>query len=208
MGPGVPLRGAALSEENGSRRSGPSRAVSIIRDQRVYLPSLRDQSERPDRSGGVVLQPAGWSGELDQGSQQRRGPGGTSFQTVRRQRQSLPVGDAGLQPELLADAVQPGGQCGRRNTTSYDVGYGAAAIPVRGRQDLASCGKDRSELQRSLPRARCTAADDGPAPRDCHARVSFRTCRGSGADLKTAVHKILCTIRNCKQEDNIAARSY
>ena len=75
-------------------------------------------------------------------------------------------------------------------------------------QDLASCGKDRSELQRSLPRARCTAADDGPALRDCHARVSFRTCRGSGADLKTAVHKIPCTIRNCKQEDNIAARSY
>ncbi len=161
MGPCVPLRGATLSEEAGRSGRGPGRAISIVRDQRVHLPGLGDQSERPDRSGGVVLQPAGWSGEPDQRSQQRRGLGGTSLPSVRCQRQSFPVGDAGLQRELLAHAVQPGARCRHRHAPSHDAGHGAAAIPVRGGEDLASCGKDRGELQRPLRGARHIPATDG-----------------------------------------------
>jgi hypothetical protein len=57
----------------------------------------------------VVLRSAGRGGEPDQGSQQRCGSEGVSLGAVDDELQSLPVDDVGLQPELLANAVQPRG---------------------------------------------------------------------------------------------------
>src|SRR5438552_29661 len=57
---------------------------------------------------GFYRQRAG-GGESDQRSQQRCGLGGASIGAMGHELCALPVGDAGLQPELLADAVQPGG---------------------------------------------------------------------------------------------------
>src|ERR1035438_3630439 len=183
MGTGVPLRGAALREGTGRSGSGEDRAISVVRDERVYLPGLRDQSGRSDRTGGVVLQPAGRSGEPDQGSQQRRGPGGASLQTVRRQRYSFSTCDAGVQPELLADAVQPGGENGRDGAAAYDAGDGAVAVPVCGRENLASCGKDRSELQRPLSGEGPVSTNDGQAAPHRPARGRLRSGNTTGAVL-------------------------
>src|SRR5450755_1605023 len=113
-----------------------------------------------------------------------------------------------LQPELLADAVQPRGWCGRRHATSHDAGDGAVAVPVRGGENLASCGQDRGELQRSLRRARLIPGADGPASRDYRAWLRLRAGIGRGVHLKATVHRILCTAWNYRQEDNLAARNY
>src|SRR5437773_11063662 len=53
---------------------------------------------------GFYRQRAG-GGESDQRSQQRCGLGGASIGAMGHELCALPVGDAGLQPELLADAV-------------------------------------------------------------------------------------------------------
>ena len=41
------------------------------------------------------------------------------------QLRAFPVGDAGLQPELLADAVQPGGKGASRRSAAHHLGDGA-----------------------------------------------------------------------------------
>src|SRR5271167_1876237 len=57
MGPSVPLPGATLRKGTGGSGSRGGRAVSVVRDPRVYLPRFRDQSGRRGGSGRVVLQP-------------------------------------------------------------------------------------------------------------------------------------------------------
>src|SRR2546427_703875 len=57
---------------------------------------------------GSYRQRAG-GGESDQRSQQRCGLGGASIAAMGHELCALPVGDVGLQPELLADAVPAGG---------------------------------------------------------------------------------------------------
>ena len=46
--------------------------------------------------------------------------------------QSLPVGDAGLQPELLADAVLPRGAGQDRGPETYHPGDCATAVSISG----------------------------------------------------------------------------
>ena len=55
-------------------------------------------------------------------------------------------GDAGLQPELLADAVPPRGGSHGGDLTAQSVGDGPLAVLIRSGQDLAACRKGGSEL--------------------------------------------------------------
>jgi hypothetical protein len=75
---------------------------------------------------------------------------GASVRALRRERQPFSAGDAGLQPELLADAVQPRTRSRRDSVAPHDAGHFAAALPVRGGQNLAARRAHRGELQRSL----------------------------------------------------------
>ena len=52
---------------------------------------------------------------------------------------------------------------GRDGAAAYDAGDGAVAVPVRGGEDLAACGKDRRELQRPLSGEGPVSTNDGPA---------------------------------------------
>src|SRR4029434_8241431 len=56
--------------------------------------------------------------------------------------QPLPIDDVGLQPELLADAVQPRGGGQSRDAETHYPGDRTVAVPVSGGQDLATCGND------------------------------------------------------------------
>src|ERR1039458_9911869 len=104
---GIPVRGPALRKNARGGRGGEDRAVPVVRDQPVQVPGLRDRLQRSHLLRGLVLQPARWRGKPDQGGEQRCRAGGAPLRPLRWERQSFPVGDAGLQPELLADAVQP-----------------------------------------------------------------------------------------------------
>jgi len=150
LGENIPVHRRALREEahaEGSRRAG---AVPVVRYARVQLSRVRDQHEGVGRSAGVVLQPAGRSGESDQGSQQRRWFGGASVGSLDDELQPFSVGDAGLQPQLLANAVQSRGTSQSGNAEAYHAGDGAPAISVPGSQNLAACRKSRRQLQRPL----------------------------------------------------------
>src|SRR6202041_4180235 len=98
-------------------------------------------------TGGLVLQPTGWGGESDKGIQQRCWLGGASFWGLGYQLRAFSVGDAGLQPELLAAAVAAGRGSGRRRPGAYPVGYGAFAFSVCGRQDLEALRAGGDQLQ-------------------------------------------------------------
>ena len=181
------------------------RAVPVVRDQPVQVPGLRDRLQRSHLLRGLVLQPARRRGKPDQGGEQRCRAGGAPLRPLRCERQSFPVGDAGLQPELLADAVQPRTAGRRHRATTHDAGDRAAALPVRGRQDLAPRRPHRGELQRSLRgEGRVRAADGSAAPdRAARGRATRRSCCRPCADqdappaLRAAVHRNLCTA--CKR---------
>src|SRR5207247_394223 len=97
-----------------------------------------------------------------------------------RERQSLPVGHAGLQPELLADAVQSRATGRRHSTAAHDIGDLAAALPIRGRQDLATRWSHRGELQRSLRGEGYVRAADGSVAPDRAARAGLCASDGAG----------------------------
>jgi len=63
---------------------------------------------------------------------------------------SFSVGDAGLQPELLADAVQPRAGSESGNAPAHQAGNLAAEVLISGGQDLATRRAGGSQLQRSL----------------------------------------------------------
>ncbi|MBL8241698.1 MAG: transposase [Bryobacterales bacterium] len=56
------------------------------------------------------------------------------------------LADAGLQPELLANAVQPRAARGCHGAATHDAGDLTAALPVRGSQGLASRRTHRRKL--------------------------------------------------------------
>src|ERR1019366_506949 len=85
-------------------------------------------------------------GKPDQRGEQRCRFGGASVAPLRREQQSFSVGHAGLQPELLADAVQPRTAGRRHRTTAHHAGDLTAALPIRGCQDLAPRRAHWSEL--------------------------------------------------------------
>ena len=154
----------------------------------------------------------GGAENLDQGGQQRCRVDGASIGPLRREWQSLPVCDAGLQPELLADAVQPrAGRRGRR-TASYDAGHFAVTLPVRGCQDLAPRRSHRGELRRSLRGEGCVQSADGPAAPDRRVRTAL--CAGDDAspalittpaDHSNVVHRNLCTASKRNGTGNFGA---
>src|SRR6516162_222241 len=107
---------------------------------------------------------------------------------------AFPIGHAGLQPELLADAVQPRGASPNRGLEAYYVGDRAPAVSVSGREDCAARRRRDGALQRPLCRGGNPDAAHEPTTFD---RVRRALCAGSAnaaADL-TGVHRILCTNR-------------
>jgi Transposase DDE domain group 1 len=72
-------------------------------------------------------------------------------------------GDAGVQLQLLADAVQPRRASHGGDSAAHHTGHQPAALLVPGGQDLAACRPGGRQLQRSLRRERYLAALDGSA---------------------------------------------
>src|SRR5262249_2511991 len=120
--------------------------------------------------------------------------GGASIGPVGDELRPLPTGDAGLQPELLADAIQPGRTSQNRGSASHYLGHGPSTFSVLGSQNCAPCRRCAGALQRSLR----GEADHGAAhgPPACN-RPEWTSVRASGVDgppsLKIKTHKSLCT---------------
>ena len=191
--PGASIHRSALHQEEAAARGGEARTISVVRHSGVQLPSLRNQFERRHRFSGVVLQPAGGRGEPHQGSQQRRRAGRPSVGAVADELHLLSARHAGLQPQLLADAVQSrrGGQ--GRAARPYHPGHGSVAVPVSGSAHLAPRGYRGCQLQRSLCGAAFIRAADGATAGGDGRRRGV--CAGDrvGPPLLKGVHKILCT---------------
>src|ERR1019366_6999307 len=93
----------------------------------------------------------------------------------------------GMKPELLVDAV-PARAAGRCHpTAAHDFGDLAAAVPLRGRQNLAPCRPHRGELQRSLRGERSIPATDGSAAKDYAARIRLRAGNVASVAPKTSL---------------------
>ena len=71
-------------------------------------------------------------------------------------------------------------------TAAHDPGDLAAALPIRGGQDLAARGPHWGELQRSLRGEGCVRAVDGSAAPDCAARAGLCAGDGPGPALNVA----------------------
>src|SRR5664279_2182763 len=76
-------------------------------------------------------------------SQQRCRTSDASVRALGHELRAFPVGDAGLQPELLVAAVPPGRSGEDRRSKTYDLGHGASALSVCGDQDLAATNRKR-----------------------------------------------------------------
>ena len=163
---GRAYRFLALRYKKQAEAPSRARAISTLRHPGVYLSGVRHRHGPGPGSAGVVLQPAGWGGEPDQGSQQRRRLGGASFRALGEQLRTFSAGDAGLQPELLADAVPAGRGSGSGRTGAYPAGHGAVAFSVCGRQDLAARRAGGRQLQRPICGARNVSAVDETTPCD------------------------------------------
>ena len=102
---------------------------------------------------------------------------------LRCGRHSLPVGDAGLRPELLAAAVQPrtAGRC--HSTAPHDFSYLAVTLPICGGQDLASRWPYWSGLQRYLRGEGTLRAAGESAPPDHAVRAGLRAGDATGPAL-------------------------
>jgi hypothetical protein len=132
------------------KKGGGAGAIPVVRHTPIQLSGVRHRPHGADRRGGGVLPATGGGGESDQRSQQRRGLGGAAIGAVGDELRAFPVGDAGLQPELLADAVQPGGIRQDRGLAPHHAGDGAPALPLPGCQDRAACRNGPGAVQRSL----------------------------------------------------------
>src|SRR5256885_16575623 len=108
-GESVPFHCSAVPEEAEAKEAERTGAISVVRHAAIQLSGIRDQPRGADRCGGGVLPTTSGGGESDQRSQPGGGLGGASLGAMGPELGALPIGDAGLQPELLADAVQPGG---------------------------------------------------------------------------------------------------
>ena len=126
---------------------------------RVFVTNM----QRRDRAADVVLQSARRCGESDQGSQERCGPDGASVGAMGDELHLFSVRHAGLQPQLLADAVQPGRGSQSGNARSHDAGHGPAEVSVSGGAHLAPCRTSGCQLQRSLRRTASVRTADDPA---------------------------------------------
>src|ERR1035438_3027741 len=103
---------------------------------------------------------------------------GASFGTIRCEPQLFSDGDAGLQLELLADAVQPRRAGRGGHLAAHYAGHGAVKVSVRGGEDLESCRANRCELQRSLRRKRDVRKAHGSVAR--HHAAGRQLCAGAG----------------------------
>src|SRR5664280_2821383 len=108
---------------------------------------------------------SGPGGESDERSQQRCRISGASVRALGHQLRAFPVGDAGLQPELLVAAVPPGRSGEDRRSKTYDLGHGASALSVCGGQDLAARRAGGNQLQRSISGERVVPAAHESTPR-------------------------------------------
>src|SRR5262249_24906506 len=99
-----------------------------------------------------------------------------------------------LQPELLADAVQPGGEGQHQRTETYNAGDVAAALSISGRQNLASRRPGGSQLQRPLYGTGSLPTINGSVEGNYGRQERIRAgAGGAPALLNTRVHKNLCT---------------
>src|SRR5260370_460716 len=101
------------------------------------------------------------------------------------------VGHVGREPELLVDAVQPGGAGQDRGFASHHAGDRAIAFPVPGSQDRATRRRCAGAVQRSLRGARNDGAVYWSTARDCAGWQSVRARAGGGAS-KTFYNQINC----------------
>src|ERR1035438_4183628 len=138
VGEGFPLCGPALSAAAEARGSG---AIPVVRHQQVHLPRVRDGHARAHPPGSGLLQFTRRGGEPDQRGEQRCRAGGASFGTIRCEPQLFSDGDAGLQLELLADAVQPRRAGRGGHLAAHYAGHGAVKVSEEltktGHADLA-----------------------------------------------------------------------
>src|SRR2546429_2885772 len=86
----------------------------------------------------MVLSSACHRGEPDQGSQQRCGVGCASLESLGHELRAFPTGHAGLQPQLLAGALQSGKDGPPSGDETYATVHDATAFSVSGGQDLES----------------------------------------------------------------------
>src|ERR1035437_7947786 len=110
---------------------------------------------------------------------------GASFGTIRCEPQLLSDGDAGLQPELLADAVQPRRAGRGGHLAAHYAGHGAVAVSVRGGEDPESCRANWCELQRLLRRKRAVRKANGSVAWHPAAGRQIRARAGGGADVNS-----------------------
>src|SRR5258708_21573353 len=94
--------------------------------------------------------------------------------------QPFPIGDAGVQPELLADVVQPRGRSQGGNSKTHHPGDGSLTVSVSVSQDLAPCRKSRRQLQRPLRGGVNLPPTDGSFAVDQTWRASLSPCSGRG----------------------------
>src|SRR5438045_4155157 len=116
----------------------------------------------------------------------------------------LSDGDAGLQPELLADAVPPRRGRRGRHFAAHHTGHGAVEVSVHSGEDLESCRANRCELQRYLRRKRAVRKADGSVARHHAAGWQLRARAGGGADVNSArdadePDKATCTPRTTRR---------
>ena len=109
------------------------------------------------------------------------------------------VGHTGLQPCWLL-LFQ------REAMREHHPGDGAAALSVRGGQDLAARRQNGHQLQRSVPGAGPVRAADAAAAGDGAAGIELRAGGGGCAALRGAAHRILCTGRKLLGTCRLRAR--
>src|SRR5258708_19466636 len=96
----------------------------------------------------MVLSSACHRGEPDQGSQQRCGVGRASLETLGHELRAFPTGHAGLQPELLAGALQSGKDGRPRGGETRPTVDDATASSVSAVQDLVPWSTSVTQLPR------------------------------------------------------------
>ena len=145
-----------------TRRNGTpartSRAIPVVRHAGVQLPGLRDGPGGADRCRGVVLQPAGGAENLIKEANNDAGLAAHPSARWTMNCNSFPVGHAGLQPELLADAVQPRGRPKSRPMQHTTLATIAPAVSVRGGQDLAARRTSRVSATAITTRRRASSS--------------------------------------------------
>src|SRR6266567_4284923 len=206
MGKGLPVCGVAVPKEAQAQPdAGAIRAIPVVRHTGIHVSRIRYRPRRGRRRGGGILSATGGSGEPDQRSQQRCGPSSASVGAVEHELRAFPVGYAGLQHELLADAVQPGGAGQNSGPASHHAGDRPSAFSVLGGQNRAPRRHYPGPVQRSLRGEGDDGTAHGSAAGDHPERESVRASAGLGStSLKSACINFYARI--CEREQGLTKK--